>query len=121
MVGRLPQAARHDFLGRTALVLPRLLAPIVRFAEPVTEANERTLLIEEAARLLGISKRTVYYRIREGRLRTVRTKGGSQRVLVSSIEALLRDIRAREDARLKRLLRGRAPTDPPSESEPLPL
>jgi len=41
--------------------------------------------------MLGISRRTVYYRIREGRLRTVRTHGGSQRVLVESIEALLRE------------------------------
>jgi predicted site-specific integrase-resolvase len=42
--------------------------------------------------VLGVSRRTVYYRIREGRLRTIRTKCGSQRVLVSSIEALLREI-----------------------------
>ena len=48
-----------------------------------------TLLIDAAARLLGVSRRTVYYRIREGRLRTIRTRNGSQRVLRSSIEALL--------------------------------
>jgi excisionase family DNA binding protein len=50
----------------------------------------KSVFVEEAAQLLGISRRTVYYRIREGRLRTVRTAGGSQRVLVESIEALLR-------------------------------
>lgn len=49
----------------------------------------RSFLIEDAARLLGVSRRTVYYRIRQGRLRTRRTKCGSQRVLLSSIEALL--------------------------------
>ena len=49
---------------------------------------ERSLLIDDAAVMLGISRRTVYYRIREGRLQTVRTRCGSQRVLVSSIEAL---------------------------------
>jgi excisionase family DNA binding protein len=49
------------------------------------------LFIEEAAQRLGVSRRTVYYRIREGRLQTIRTRGGSQRVLVSSLEALLRD------------------------------
>jgi excisionase family DNA binding protein len=51
----------------------------------------RSLLIADAAELLGVSRRTVYYRIREGRLRTIRTLGGSQRVLVSSIEVLLRE------------------------------
>ncbi len=60
---------------------------------------ERSLLIEHAAELLGLSRRTVYYRIREGRLRTVRTRGGSQRVLLSSIEALLREERRIERER----------------------
>jgi hypothetical protein len=32
-----------------------------------------------------MSRRTVYYRIREGRLRTIRTLGGSQRVLLESL------------------------------------
>jgi excisionase family DNA binding protein len=50
---------------------------------------QRSLFIDDAARLLGVSRRTVYYRIREGRLRTIRTRCGSQRVLVSSVEALL--------------------------------
>lgn len=46
----------------------------------------RSVTIDQAAQLLGVSRRTVYYRIREGRLRTVRTLGGSQRVLVESME-----------------------------------
>jgi excisionase family DNA binding protein len=54
----------------------------------------RSVLIPDAAELLGVSRRTVYYRIREGRLKTVRTLGGSQRVLVESIEAALRKERA---------------------------
>ena len=49
----------------------------------------RRFLIDEAAQLLGVSRRTVYYRIGEGRLQTIRTRCGSQRVLSSSIEALL--------------------------------
>ena len=49
----------------------------------------RSLLVERAAELLGVSRRTVYYRIREGKLRTVRPLGGSQRVLIESIELLL--------------------------------
>jgi len=48
----------------------------------------RSVTIEQAAGLLGVSRRTVYYRIREGRLQTVRTIGGSQRVLMSSLDAL---------------------------------
>jgi excisionase family DNA binding protein len=51
----------------------------------------RSVLVDRAAELLGVCRRTVYYRIRDGRLQTVRTRGGSQRVLVESIEALLRD------------------------------
>lgn len=47
----------------------------------------RSVTIDQAASLLGCSRRTVYYRIREGRLLTVRTIGGSQRVLVSSLDA----------------------------------
>jgi excisionase family DNA binding protein len=58
---------------------------------PARRMSDRSLLIDDAARLLGVSRRTVYYRIREGRLRTIRTRCGSQRVLVSSIEALLRE------------------------------
>jgi excisionase family DNA binding protein len=58
----------------------------------------RSVFVEDAAALLGVSRRTIYYRIREGRLRTIRTVNGSQRVLVESIEALLRE-RAERDAR----------------------
>ena len=46
----------------------------------------RSVTIDQAALLLGDSRRTVYYRIREGRLRTIRTLGGSQRVLVESVQ-----------------------------------
>lgn len=45
----------------------------------------RSVSIEHAAELLGVSRRTVYYRIRDGRLRTIRTLGGSQRVLLDSV------------------------------------
>ena len=51
----------------------------------------QSLLLDQAAELLGVSRRTVYYRIREGRLRTIRTRCGSQRVLLESIEELLRE------------------------------
>jgi excisionase family DNA binding protein len=70
------------------------VAFFLHHAAAVTEntkpQRERSVLILEAADVLGVSRRTVYYRIREGRLQTIRTRGGSQRVLWSSIEALLR-------------------------------
>jgi excisionase family DNA binding protein len=74
-----------------------------------------SLLIDRAAAFLGVSRRTVYYRIREGRLRTIRTRCGSQRVLLESAEALLRQGRTR-----KRPVRsGRS--DDGSEAKPLSL
>lgn len=45
----------------------------------------RSVSIDQAAQLLKVSRRTVYYRIRDGRLQTIRTLGGSQRVLVESL------------------------------------
>jgi excisionase family DNA binding protein len=48
----------------------------------------RSVSIEQAAQLLGVSRRTVYYRIRDGRLRTIRTIGGSQRVLMDSVDEM---------------------------------
>jgi excisionase family DNA binding protein len=60
---------------------------------------DRTLFIDGAAAMLGVSRRTVYYRIREGRLRTIRTRCGSQRVLLSSLEAMLRDEAEKRRAR----------------------
>jgi excisionase family DNA binding protein len=60
----------------------------------------RSVSIDQAAELLGVSRRTVYNRIRDGRLTTIRTLGGSQRVLVDSLSrtnaitlrALVRDL-----------------------------
>ena len=45
----------------------------------------RSVSIDQAAQLLRVSRRTIYYRIRDGRLHTIRTIGGSQRVLVESL------------------------------------
>jgi excisionase family DNA binding protein len=46
----------------------------------------RSVTIDQAATLLQVSRRTIYNRIRDGRLLTIRTIGGSQRVLVSSLD-----------------------------------
>ena len=69
----------------------------------------RSLLVDHAAEILGVSRRTIYYRIREGRLRTVRTPCGSQRVLVESIEVLLRE--QQERAAQKRRPKKREPKE----------
>lgn len=45
----------------------------------------RSVSLDHAAALLGVSRRTIYNRIREGRLQTIRTLGGSQRVLLDSV------------------------------------
>ena len=64
--------------------------------EPLSFDSNTSLLIEDAAKRLGVSRRTIYYRIREGRLLTIRTRCGSQRVLCSSIDALLRESLVKE-------------------------
>jgi excisionase family DNA binding protein len=45
----------------------------------------RSVSLDHAAELLGVSRRTIYNRIRDDRLKTVRTAGGSQRVLIDSL------------------------------------
>jgi excisionase family DNA binding protein len=47
----------------------------------------RSVSLDHAAELLGVSRRTIYNRIRDGRLQTIRTLGGSQRVLIDSVTA----------------------------------
>ena len=46
----------------------------------------RSVSIDQAAQLLGVSRRTIYNRIKDGRLATLRTRVGSQRVLVASLQ-----------------------------------
>ena len=46
----------------------------------------RSVTIDQAASLLNVSRRTIYNRIRDGKLQTIRTIGGSQRVLLSSLD-----------------------------------
>jgi excisionase family DNA binding protein len=57
-------------------------------ARGMADTGSPSVLIEQAMRMLGVSRRTVYYWIRQGRLRTIRTRCGSQRVLVSSMPEL---------------------------------
>jgi excisionase family DNA binding protein len=46
----------------------------------------RSVSIAQAAHLLGVSRRTIYNHIKSGRLATLRTLGGSQRVLLASLQ-----------------------------------
>jgi excisionase family DNA binding protein len=46
----------------------------------------RSISLDHAAEILGVSRRTIYNRIRDGRLQTIRTLGGSQRVLLESVQ-----------------------------------
>jgi excisionase family DNA binding protein len=48
----------------------------------------RSVSLDQAAQLLQVSRRTIYNRIRAGQLQTIRTLGGSQRVLVESMYGL---------------------------------
>lgn len=59
--------------------------------EPAFEPRMgRSVSIDRAAELLGVSRRTVYNRIGDGRLETIRTLGGSQRVLLDSLQRVAR-------------------------------
>ena len=46
----------------------------------------RSVSLDQAAQLLNVSRRTIYNRIKDGQLATVRA-GGSQRVPVASLQA----------------------------------
>jgi len=46
----------------------------------------RSLSMSQAREALGVSRRTLYYWIKRGRLQTVRTSMGSQRVLLASVK-----------------------------------
>ena len=58
------------------------------FTEPASNLKfGRSVSLVQAAQLLQVSRRTVYNRIKDGQLTTVRARG-SQRVLVSSLYEL---------------------------------
>jgi excisionase family DNA binding protein len=53
----------------------------------LAQFSGRSLSLDQASQTLRVSRRTVYYWIKEGRLRTVRTSMGSQRVLLDSMRS----------------------------------
>lgn len=56
--------------------------------DPFSMAVPRSLSLAKACKILGVSRRTVYYWIKDGRLQTYRTALGSQRVLTESVRSL---------------------------------
>ena len=65
-----PQILPDETSKKTSILLPETLG--------------RSVSLEQAARLLRVSRRTIYNHIRDGHLTTIRTYG-SQRVLVESL------------------------------------
>ena len=53
----------------------------------LADFSGRSLSMAQAGEALGVSRRTLYYWIKAGRLRTLRTSLGSQRVLLASVKA----------------------------------
>jgi len=72
ITGSMEQTQTHSEIGlkKTSITLPETLG--------------RSVSLEQAARLLQVSRRTIYNHIRDGHLVTIRTYG-SQRVLVDSL------------------------------------
>ena len=78
-----------------------------------------SVLVDQAAALLGVSRRTIYYRIREGKLSTLRTRCGSQRVLMASLQRLMRETAEDRPAAARPLdPRRRTPPTQPAPSHP---
>lgn len=83
------------------------LGLVTRMATDDTPRLGRSVSIDKAAAALCVSRRTVYNRIKDGRLQTIRTLGGSQRVLVESVDLMVRGVRADPCSESKRA--GRRP------------
>ena len=52
-----------------------------------SQFDGRSMSLAQTGQVLRVSRRTVYYLIKSGRLQTVRTALGSQRVLLESVRA----------------------------------
>src|SRR5437588_8993072 len=100
---RAPIAMASDLPCVHARRMPMASAERVPGDEGSERRPRRSVFVDDAAELLGVSRRTVYNRIREGRLRTIRTRCGSRRVLLESVEALLGEQLARQSPRRWRL------------------
>lgn len=52
---------------------------------PTTPPQERTLSIKQACEEVGVCRRTIYNWVNSGKVLTLRTAGGSLRILHSSL------------------------------------
>jgi excisionase family DNA binding protein len=55
--------------------------------QTIEKFTAQSLSLAQAREALGVSRRTLYYWIKRGRLQTRRTAMGSQRVLIASLKA----------------------------------
>ena len=76
--------------------MPFFSEQVARNFEPMLG---RSVSIDHAAQLLGVSRRTIYNRIKDGSLSTLRTRGGSQRVLLVSLQQFVLEQPALESQR----------------------
>lgn len=53
--------------------------------DPFVPGLARSISLVQASGILKVSRRTLYYWIKQGRIQTIRTALGSQRVLVDSV------------------------------------
>jgi excisionase family DNA binding protein len=83
---RHPDRLRHGFCHSNGMQQPSDLHEPASYKHPAGSDPTlgRSVSLDRAARLLQVSRRTIYNHIRSGRLATIRTYG-SQRVLVTSI------------------------------------
>jgi len=79
------QARLHPVFRRSAAYCSMEMSAVIPSSEVQVRPPGDNVSLERAAQLLGVCRRTIYYWIGRGRLQTIRTIGGSQRVLLDSI------------------------------------
>ena len=80
-----PRSGRHPVFRRSAAYFSVEMSAVIPSSEVQVRPPGDNVSLERAAQLLGVCRRTIYYWIGRGRLQTIRTIGGSQRVLLDSI------------------------------------
>jgi predicted site-specific integrase-resolvase len=64
------------------------VAPREQILQYLSQFEGRSLSVNQAREALCVSRRTIYYWMKRGRVRTVRTSMGSRRVLVDSLPTM---------------------------------
>lgn len=77
-------------LTATPAQLERLDAVLENNAAAVEAVNTKLLTFTNAAKLLGVSRQTVWRMITEGRLPTIEIRAGSRRVPSAALTALVK-------------------------------